>query len=591
MTTLLDDMIGRIAPEMPRQINRWGGTMAGWQNAVDELRDFILNRCVNLDDGMLDCYEIDGPYPLILDVNVPNGGSININTIDMDSFPWTGDYFSGVNLTFETDPTDGYIFAYWEVTYADGSITTFNTEILQIEITDALSVTAYFAPDISQIVVLVEPPTAGDVSIDGIIPSSYPWTSPDLNAGMLLNLTATANNGYTFASWETNNSTIDPDNTTPTVNYTVAGVDTIIAHFNATIIIIAEPADAGTVNLNGLEINTFPYDAGSFANGTPIVLTATALSDYTFTHWELVNNTLSPDEFTSTVTFLSQGPDTIIAHFSTPEVNLTLVTEMGGSVNLNGNDINSSPWSNTYTLGSTIELIATPDEGYEFAYWTVNNNTIAPNDSSAIANLTLLSTDTLTAYFSTVNYTITIVLNDPSQGSISIDGITISDYPHTFTVNYGETLNLNAIAAEGYEFSGWDASNIISGSSSDANISIEILSDGTVMVSFTEIEQAPLPDPECKVLIPTAFSPNNDGTNDEFKPLYNNCSIENYELKLFNRWGQQVYTSTNSNESWDGKYQGDRVEMGVYIYLLSYTLLDGSTSTPKYEQGNITVIK
>ena len=51
MITVLDELIARIEPEMPRQITRWGGTMAAWQAEVQELRDFILSRCVEIGSG------------------------------------------------------------------------------------------------------------------------------------------------------------------------------------------------------------------------------------------------------------------------------------------------------------------------------------------------------------------------------------------------------------------------------------------------------------------------------------------------------------------------------------------------------------
>ena len=38
---VLDSMVQVIAPEMPRQMVRWGGNMAGWENELQELRDFI----------------------------------------------------------------------------------------------------------------------------------------------------------------------------------------------------------------------------------------------------------------------------------------------------------------------------------------------------------------------------------------------------------------------------------------------------------------------------------------------------------------------------------------------------------------------
>ena len=62
MISHLDSLIAMIEPEMPRQINTWGGTYADWQNNVDDLRDFILDRCTEINAGIVDCYDVTGPY-------------------------------------------------------------------------------------------------------------------------------------------------------------------------------------------------------------------------------------------------------------------------------------------------------------------------------------------------------------------------------------------------------------------------------------------------------------------------------------------------------------------------------------------------
>lgn len=73
----------------------------------------------------------------------------------------------------------------------------------------------------------------------------------------------------------------------------------------------------------------------------------------------------------------------------------------------------------------------------------------------------------------------------------------------------------------------------------------------------------------CKFYVPDAFSPNLDGINDDFRPL-TDCAAEDYTLLIFNRWGQLVYTTSDSSGRWDGKYQGADCPAGVYTYLLTY---------------------
>lgn len=85
-----------------------------------------------------------------------------------------------------------------------------------------------------------------------------------------------------------------------------------------------------------------------------------------------------------------------------------------------------------------------------------------------------------------------------------------------------------------------------------------------------------------EVFIPNAFSPNNDGVNDLFELFIPEiCDV--FNLSIFNRWGQLVFTTSNLKNSWDGKNNGSEVPDGVYYYVL--------TSKLKIKQGNISVIR
>lgn len=60
---------------------------------------------------------------------------------------------------------------------------------------------------------------------------------------------------------------------------------------------------------------------------------------------------------------------------------------------------------------------------------------------------------------------------------------------------------------------------------------------------------------------PTAFSPNNDGNNDVYAP--GGIGTKSYKMSIFNRWGELVY-ETNNSEPWDGTYKGEPVMEGIY---------------------------
>ena len=75
--------------------------------------------------------------------------------------------------------------------------------------------------------------------------------------------------------------------------------------------------------------------------------------------------------------------------------------------------------------------------------------------------------------------------------------------------------------------------------------------------------------------VPSAFTPNNDGDNDEFRPVFNSIDIRKYNFKVFNRWGELLFETTDYNETWDGTHNGVKVPQGTYIWKVAYKELNG----------------
>ena len=117
MNELLDSMINEIDPEMPDQIAKWGGgTYADWQGNVQELRDFIDARCIALEQGLKDCYDLTGPYEVNFDVSPAGAGEIKVNSIWVNSFPWSASYYGGIQTNTIARAYPGYEFDHWEYT-------------------------------------------------------------------------------------------------------------------------------------------------------------------------------------------------------------------------------------------------------------------------------------------------------------------------------------------------------------------------------------------------------------------------------------------------------------------------------------------
>ncbi len=91
------------------------------------------------------------------------------------------------------------------------------------------------------------------------------------------------------------------------------------------------------------------------------------------------------------------------------------------------------------------------------------------------------------------------------------------------------------------------------------------------------------------LLLPTAFSPNGDGNNDYFHPLGQGYEITAF--KVFNRYGQMVFETHNNNtQGWDGYFNGQQQETGVYTFICQYYMLD-DPQYPKQKEGNVTLVR
>jgi len=100
-------------------------------------------------------------------------------------------------------------------------------------------------------------------------------------------------------------------------------------------------------------------------------------------------------------------------------------------------------------------------------------------------------------------------------------------------------------------------------------------SDEVLIIVGTEID------------VPNAFSPNGDGTNDLWK-IAGLSSYSRSRLTIYDRWGQQVYTSTAYPQPWKGESNGNQVPVGTYYYVIELNE-PGVDLTPI--TGNVAVIR
>jgi gliding motility-associated-like protein len=88
------------------------------------------------------------------------------------------------------------------------------------------------------------------------------------------------------------------------------------------------------------------------------------------------------------------------------------------------------------------------------------------------------------------------------------------------------------------------------------------------------------------IIVPNTFTPNNDGVNDYFNILIAN--LKSYNIKIFNRYGTTIFTSSKILDSWDGNFEGKPMPVGVYYFIIDGLDLAGNKI---FKKNSVTLIR
>ena len=91
----------------------------------------------------------------------------------------------------------------------------------------------------------------------------------------------------------------------------------------------------------------------------------------------------------------------------------------------------------------------------------------------------------------------------------------------------------------------------------------------------------------CNILMPTGFTPNNDGLNDIFRVKYP-FAVKSFHMLVYNRWGEKVFETNNISEGWDGYWKGALLLQGIYVWVISFTDTNNKAQQLK---GTVTLIR
>lgn len=104
-----------------------------------------------------------------------------------------------------------------------------------------------------------------------------------------------------------------------------------------------------------------------------------------------------------------------------------------------------------------------------------------------------------------------------------------------------------------------------------------VVTDYNGCVSSDSILYRKLEDKPFFFYVPTGFTPNGDGINDNFRAATDFIQIKLFSLKIFDRWGQLIFNTTDAEKGWDGRINGNRISNGIYLWEMVYKRLDEPT--------------
>ena len=88
------------------------------------------------------------------------------------------------------------------------------------------------------------------------------------------------------------------------------------------------------------------------------------------------------------------------------------------------------------------------------------------------------------------------------------------------------------------------------------------------------------------IYIPNAFIP--AGINNSFKPYGIFYDKSDYQMSVFDRWGNLVFSSSDAEAAWDGTFHGSKSESGVYVYRIKFKSANGKYIDKK---GIVTLLR
>ena len=428
-------------------------------------------------------------YELSLEANPEEGGSVS----------GSGEYEAGEIVTLSATANDGYEFVSWTNEENDpiSDEAEFDYTVLAQNVTLAANFTAIeLEPELFPVAYFTDPEEGGYITHNGNS------GEVEYEAGAALTFTAHAHEGYEFVSWKANDETVGTD---PKLQYLMPAEDVnLVAYFSETPPEQEEdspepdngndndeePVDPKPAEFFNIDVETEPGSEGEvngsgiYEKGEMALVTAVAPAGYSFYCWMENDEIVSFDKDYS---FEVQRDRLLVARFEDEDA----ARLYDIILSISPGDGGTAQGSGVYDHMDEAKLIAIPDDGYIFKYWTENDTVLSTdseftlivvNDHNLVAhfefeelvetepgddnggslssnnengngddtanttsNQTLRNTSDIPEPEPETLYSVELLVEPENSGEVEGSGEYIE----------GGLVGLNAIPAEGYAFAGW----------------------------------------------------------------------------------------------------------------------------------------
>lgn len=376
--------------------------------------------------------------------------------------------------------------------------------------------------------------------------------SPSICAGSMTSLTAS---GATTYSWSPSNGLLTTSGASVIANPSVTTVYSVTGNNNGCV-----ASTSSTVIVNA--VPTLSVSSSTICSGQSATLTATSSINGGSYLW------LPGNQNTQT---LNISPLSTSVYSVSYSVNGCSVI---ASTNVSVNPVPTVSISSVEICeGNSATLTAVPSLVGGSFLWTPNGQITAviseaPNSTTVYQVLYTLNNCTTTT-------TGTVTINPLPVVSLSASTQTVTSLEEVFVSASGGGTYL------------WSTGEISSSISANPQLTTTYCATVTSNEGCVNNNCITIVVKDISTLyVPNVFTPNGDGVNDIF--FTPNSHIVSYDLKIFNRWGQELFSSEDPLKGWDGTFSGKIVPDGVYVYILK---AKGADDVNYNKTGHITIIK